>query len=1192
MMPTARVRWCVWWAVACGLSYACEPALAQVSSLSLSPATGSPGSTASLALSLGGAGTAPAGLQWTLAYPTGQIYGVSATAGPAATVAGKTLSCAASPGLFTCVLAGLNTNAIAAGVVANVQVTLAANATTTSIGISNAVGVDGSGSGLPALATVGAIVSVPALSSITCIPGSLNAGQISACTITMNMGAPAGGTAISPASDNASLAVPATVTVAAGATTATFNATASATIASNQSATVTATLGSSSQTAAISLVAPVLVSGVTCSPASVGQSTTSTCAVTLNQTAPAGGWSVTLASSSASLTVPAMVTVAAGATTATFSATAAAAIASNQNAAVTATLGSSAQTATVSLVAPVLVSGVACSPSVLGAGGSSDCTVSLTQAVPAISLVHVTSCGPQTFPTSTCTIPATGSGNLIVVGWQAGGGVNTSVSISSVTDNAGNTYAEAGAALSADAVAGSVADIWYAMNSVSGATTLTITSSSTINDGGAVIWEFSGADLSAPLDQTAILNSQFASATPTGATVTTTAGADVVISLAPVAGNVTGILPGNSFVSDSAIKGNGWAHLITTSAGAYAAQWNQNPAGTYASSTVAFKAAGSVTLTSNNPTLTVPATVTVPVGAGTATFSATAGSFIASNQSATVMATLGSSSQTATIGLLAPVLVSGVTCNGTGVMSGASTTCLITLSQAVSADTIVSLSSSSALLSIPATVAIPAGYATGSVTATAGIVPSNTQAAVSATLGVSSQNATVLLWSTPKLSSLACTPVKIVAGAIGSCTVALSNPAGDLSIAISSSSVLLVAPANVTVPQGASSTSFTVLGRAVFSHSIVLTASYNGESLSQSFVITAGNQTQLTETKMQSISCEPGRSHGTCRIVFRTPPDSGTVDLSLASSNQSIKLPPTITAQPGQSSVSFRIDAIPPANGNATAITAQLGADVVQETVSLDSTPGPQGVPGYLYARYGTHIQFRVSASDPSAALTASDLPPGAVFDAAAGVFQWVPDVASQGIHHVVFTEIGSAGGSIRAKSTLEVDSGTPVVTRVVNAASLSESAACSPGAIASLEGKWLVEGPATSDATGHSTKLSGTVVRVNGVEVPIIAVSVSRVDFLCPAAAPGSTLQIALETPAGAAQLDPDCLSGSCARHFFTRRFREGTGHGNAFRHSDHGDDSELSIPIPRGPARRSRDSLCHGDWRGPGSIGGGGRS
>ena len=145
--------------------------------------------------------------------------------------------------------------------------------------------------------------------------------------------------------------------------------------------------------------------------------------MTLAENAPAGGASLTLASSNPLLTVPASVVVAAGATTATFGAAAAASTASNQSATVTANIGSSSQTATISLVAPLLVSTLACSPEFLGAGASTICTLGLTQPPPGMSLVHATSCGPQAFPTATCTIPATGSGNLIVVGWQSGAGV-------------------------------------------------------------------------------------------------------------------------------------------------------------------------------------------------------------------------------------------------------------------------------------------------------------------------------------------------------------------------------------------------------------------------------------------------------------------------------------------------------------------------------------------------------------------------------------------------------------------------------------------------------------------------------------------------------------------------------------------------------------------------------------------------
>jgi hypothetical protein len=112
-----------------------------------------------------------------------------------------------------------------------------------------------------------------------------------------------------------------------------------------------------------------------------------------------------------------------------------------------------------------------------------------------------------------------------------------------------------------------------------------------VSNAGVVIWEFSGADPSAPLDQTAVLNSQAATATPSAPPVTTTSANEVVISLVEVADSVTSITSGNSFTNDSTLMSNGWAHMITSSTGTYFAQWNQSPVGSYASCTVSFKAA-------------------------------------------------------------------------------------------------------------------------------------------------------------------------------------------------------------------------------------------------------------------------------------------------------------------------------------------------------------------------------------------------------------------------------------------------------------------------------------------------------------------------------------------------------------------------------------------------------------------------
>jgi hypothetical protein len=210
-----------------------------------------------------------------------------------------------------------------------------------------------------------------------------------------------------------------------------------------------------------------------------------------------------------------------------------------------------------------------------------------------ISMVHVTSCSVGVFPGTVCIIPSTGIGNLIVVGWQMGAGADTTTTISGVADNIGNIYTEAGSARSIDTNSGSMVDVWYSKNSTPGATSITITPSATVTSGAVVIWEFSGIDTAVPLDATSTLNSQPSTTTPSGAAVIISSPAEVIVSLAIVANSVTGIFSGNGFTNDSQLNAQGWAHLITSSPGAFFAQWNQSSAGTYASSTVSFKAAAS-----------------------------------------------------------------------------------------------------------------------------------------------------------------------------------------------------------------------------------------------------------------------------------------------------------------------------------------------------------------------------------------------------------------------------------------------------------------------------------------------------------------------------------------------------------------------------------------------------------------------
>ena len=163
--------------------------------------------------------------------------------------------------------------------------------------------------------------SVPVLSALTCVSGSMTGAGSDSCTATLNAAAPSGGFAVSLASNNTAVVVPASVSVAAGATTASFTATVSS-VSTAQTVTLTANANSVAETFALQLGTSVpVLNALTCVSGSMTGAGTDSCTATLNAAAPSGGFAVSLASNNTAVTVPASVTAAAGSTTASFTAT-------------------------------------------------------------------------------------------------------------------------------------------------------------------------------------------------------------------------------------------------------------------------------------------------------------------------------------------------------------------------------------------------------------------------------------------------------------------------------------------------------------------------------------------------------------------------------------------------------------------------------------------------------------------------------------------------------------------------------------------------------------------------------------------------------------------------------------------------------------------------------------------------------
>jgi hypothetical protein len=161
------------------------------------------------------------------------------------------------------------------------------------------------------------------ISSIVVNPTSVNGGSSSTGTVTLAAPAPSGGAVISLSSSNTMAAtVPGSVTLAAGSANATFQI-ATMPVAASTSVTVSASHPNTATQTASLMVTPAAsgpkLTSLSLNPTTVTGGSSATGGVTLSATAPSGGATVSLASSATGVaTVPAQVTVPAGATGATF----------------------------------------------------------------------------------------------------------------------------------------------------------------------------------------------------------------------------------------------------------------------------------------------------------------------------------------------------------------------------------------------------------------------------------------------------------------------------------------------------------------------------------------------------------------------------------------------------------------------------------------------------------------------------------------------------------------------------------------------------------------------------------------------------------------------------------------------------------------------------------------------------------
>jgi len=240
--------------------------------------------------------------------------------------------------------------------------------------------------------------------------------------VTLSAPAPSGGAVVAISSSNPIAAIgPASITVAAGATSATFKIT-TASVASSTAVTFSASYNGSVATAVLT-VSPVALSSITLDPTSVGGgASTIANRLTLNGPAPAGGAVVSLSSSNAAVALtPSTVMIAAGVNSATFTITTKPVTVSTP---VTISATYNGTKSAILTVSPVALSSVTVKPTTV-AGGTAIAVITATLNGPAPSggaTVGVSSNNTTVASApSTLFVPAdaTSAQALLTIGWVA-----------------------------------------------------------------------------------------------------------------------------------------------------------------------------------------------------------------------------------------------------------------------------------------------------------------------------------------------------------------------------------------------------------------------------------------------------------------------------------------------------------------------------------------------------------------------------------------------------------------------------------------------------------------------------------------------------------------------------------------------------------------------------------------------------
>ena len=340
-----------------------------------------------------------------------------------------------------------------------------------------------------------------------------------------------------------------------------------------------------------------------------------------------------------------------------------------------------------------------------------------------------------------------------------------------------------------------------------------------------------------------------------------------------------------------------------------------------------------LTLSSSPGVATVLASVMVPAGSNSASFTVTTAS-VTSAKAVSITASYGGTVQSANL-TVQPIQPASVRLNPTVVAGGVKSSGIVVLNlNAPKGGLTVTLkSNASTVASVPTSIKIPAGSNSAPFNVATVAVASSTDVTIIASSSGGSASA-VLTVKPPQVLSVKLSPPSVLGGATSTVTVTLSGaaPKGGAKVFVASDSpAAATVPPSVTVPVGAKTAIFKAASHAVSASTPVsITASFVGTKATGVLTVLPP---QLASMTLSPTSVKGGiSSKGTVTLTGSAP--TGGISVTLTSSDSTAATVSGSVVMPsGSKSAVFTITTVKASTTQKSVITANLGA--VTKTATL-----------------------------------------------------------------------------------------------------------------------------------------------------------------------------------------------------------------------------------------------------------------